>query len=345
MTKPWLAQTALSVLGTGKALPGPAISSDDLIALVTKRFSLSQGRTARAVARRMGIDFRYVCRPFDERHEPARARQSNPELAAQAVRAALNDAELKIEDVGYLIGHTTTPLQPLPANISLVADLLEYSGPHAEFRQACTGFANGLVMATGLLAGPDSRPVVIVGSETGSLFFDPLRAAEESGQLVNLMQMGDGAAAIVLAPPLDAHSQVKAAWYGSIGLGRSPGLQLKHGMTEFDHDFSAILATGSQLFDAGHEALRQLGFTLDSADYIIPHQVGGHIGAQLADHFKIDPAKAFVNAGRVGNTGSAAIWLALAELREGNLPTGSRAIALGAEATKYMYGGFVYDHR
>jgi 3-oxoacyl-[acyl-carrier-protein] synthase III len=345
VTRPWLSKTALSVLGTGKALPGPAISSDDLINLVTERFSLSQGRAARAVARRMGIEHRHVCRPFDARQEPARAGHSNPELAAQAVRSALDDAGLKVEDIGYLIGHTTTPLQPLPSNISLVADLLDYSGPHAEFRQACTGFANGLVMATGLLAAPNAGPVVIVGSETGSLFFDPLRAAEDSGQLVNLVQMGDGAAAIVLGRATESNSQIKAAWFGSIGLGRSPGLQLKHGMTEFDHDFSAILATGSQLFDAGHDALAQLGVALDSGDYIIPHQVGGHIGAQLADHFKIDPGKAFVNANRVGNTGSAAIWLALAELREGNPPAGSRAIALGAEATKYMYGGFVYDHR
>jgi 3-oxoacyl-[acyl-carrier-protein] synthase III len=52
----------------------------------------------------------------------------------------------------------------------------------------------------------------------------------------------------------------------------------------------------------------------------------------------IEPARVFVNAGRLGNTGSAAIWLALAELRT-VLEAGATLLALGAEATKYMWGG------
>ena len=53
--------------------------------------------------------------------------------------------------------------------------------------------------------------------------------------------------------------------------------------------------------------------------------------------------RVFVNAGRLGNTGSAAVWLALAELRS-SLETGASVLALGAEATKYMFGGFHYVH-
>ena len=47
---------------------------------------------------------------------------------------------------------------------------------------------------------------------------------------------------------------------------------------------------------------------------------------------------------RVMPPSSAAIWLALAELRAGGLPTGARVLALGAEASKYLYGGFAYVH-
>jgi 3-oxoacyl-[acyl-carrier-protein] synthase III len=49
------------------------------------------------------------------------------------------------------------------------------------------------------------------------------------------------------------------------------------------------------------------------------------------------------NAERLGNRGSAAIWLALAELRTGLEPEAS-VLALAAEATKYMFGGFRYVH-
>jgi len=63
----------------------------------------------------------------------------------------------------------------------------------------------------------------------------------------------------------------------------------------------------------------------------------------LAPFLGIDESRVFVNADSLGNTGSAAIWLALAELRS-RLDPDSRVLALGAEATKYMFGGFLYVH-
>jgi 3-oxoacyl-[acyl-carrier-protein] synthase III len=71
--------------------------------------------------------------------------------------------------------------------------------------------------------------------------------------------------------------------------------------------------------------------------------VNGHMAELLGAHFGIEPSRVFVNADRLGNTGSAAIWLALAELRL-SLEPGATVLALGAEATKYMFGGFSYVH-
>jgi len=50
----------------------------------------------------------------------------------------------------------------------------------------------------------------------------------------------------------------------------------------------------------------------------------------------------FVNGDRLANTGSAAIWLALASCVLAR--PGARVLALGAEATKFMFGGFSYVH-
>jgi 3-oxoacyl-[acyl-carrier-protein] synthase-3 len=61
----------------------------------------------------------------------------------------------------------------------------------------------------------------------------------------------------------------------------------------------------------------------------------------LSPFLGIEPGRVFVNAERLGNTGSAAIWLALAELRK-SLTPGASVLVLGAEATKYMFGGFHY---
>jgi 3-oxoacyl-[acyl-carrier-protein] synthase-3 len=78
-------------------------------------------------------------------------------------------------------------------------------------------------------------------------------------------------------------------------------------------------------------------------DYVVPHQANGRMAEAFAAHTSFPAERVFVNADRVGNTGSAAIWLALAELRTETLP-GSTALVLGAEATKHMFGGFLYAH-
>ncbi len=341
---PWTTNARLAVLGSGSALPGAPLSSEGLIGMLETRFGLARGREARAVARRLGIRERHVCRPFDAAAEAPRAGQSNPELCAQALRAALDDAGIDGGDLGYLIGHTTTPVRLLPGNIAFAADEIGYGGPHVELRQACTGFANALMIAHGLLARPDARPVAIVGSETGSLFFDPSRVADDSGQLVNMVQMGDAAAAVILAPARAGSASITASWFGAMGLGLSPGLQLHQGSREFDHDFNAILANGGMLFDAGRRTAEALGCPLNTGAIIVPHQVNGSIGSLLAPHFGVAEDRFFVHADRVGNTGSAAIWLALDTLRRRGLVRGERVVTLGAEATKYMYGGFAYDH-
>jgi 3-oxoacyl-[acyl-carrier-protein] synthase III len=341
---PWRSRGQLAVLGTGLALPGRAISTDNLVALLEDRFAFSAGREARAIAKRMGIATRHISRPFLERHETALDGCSNADLSAIAIRRALDGAGLAISDIGYMIGHTTTPVQPLPGNITFVADRLGYAGPHVELRQACTGFANALMIAFGLIAGGLDAPVVIVGSETGSLFFDPDRVREDRGQCVNLVQMGDAAAAIIVAPAAPDRSLISGAWFGATGLGRPPGLQMHAGRHEFDHDYGRIAKSGPALFSAGVAAAASQGIDVASADYVVPHQVSGSIRSQIADHFGIERERVFGNAERVGNTGSTAIWLALAELRGGGLSSGARVVALGAEATKYMHGGFLYEH-
>jgi 3-oxoacyl-[acyl-carrier-protein] synthase-3 len=348
----WFSHIEASVLGTGVALPGPPIDTPTLL----DRAGLAgrERALAEAIAGRLGIQTRHVGRSWTARIDALNGGADNPALAARAVGAALDQAGLKPADLGYLIGHTATPAQPLPGNITLVADLLGYRGPHVELRQACTGFANALMIALGLLVAPNARPVAIVGSETGSVFLDLTTLSADTDQIVNLVQMGDGAGAIILAPAKAGADRLRAAWYGAIGLDRSPGLQMRHGGSAspgttcpgpvgFEHDFTAVLRGGGELFEAGVDAARCRGAELAEADWIIPHQASGKVGTLLARHFEQPEELFFVNANRVGNTGSAAIWIALAELRARGLATGTRTLALGAEATKYMFGGFIHE--
>jgi 3-oxoacyl-[acyl-carrier-protein] synthase III len=351
MAQHWSDPTALEVLGMGTALPGDPIDTARLLAAFEPWLGSTMADRGLAIARKLGIATRHLCRPMAEALEPPRPGQRNPQLAAVAVRAALREADLRAHDLAYLIGHTATPARHLPPNIGEVASLLGYDGPFVEFRQACTGFANALVFAQGLLrAGAD--PVAIVGSETGSVFFDPRRVAHERGQLVNLVQMGDGAAAIVLGRKEGRSPHLLSrVFYGQAGRGRGPGLSLTHGgsdapacplgFPEFAHDFAAIRRGGPDLLRRCARAAERVGAA--PADRVLPHQANGRMDKILAPLLGLTPERIVVNADRLGNTGSAAIWLALAELRL-RLPTGETVVALGAEATDFMFGGFRYAH-
>ncbi len=359
-TQVWRDTRSVALLGMGHALPGEPLSTAQLLAQVQQQFGISVGRSGSIVASRLGVATRHLCRELRSRSEAPRAGHSNAELAAGALQGALNEAKLRCTDLSFLIGHTATPGQSLPPNVARVAELVGYDGPFVELRQACTGFASALILARGLLDAPHCGPVAIVGSETGSVFFDPMRAAEDHGQLVNMLQMGDGAAACVLGPQLGQRgAQISNLYFGQIGRQRRPGLQFRaggsdyadlvggqsprHELAEFDHDFRAVRECGPALFEQGIAAAASMGVDLQTLDYIIPHQANGNMARLLAPRLGVAADRIFVNADCVGNTGSAAIWLALAQLRR-HLHAGQRVLILGAEATKHMFGGMLYVH-
>ncbi len=350
----WHDSRTLKVLGMGTALPGPAVSTTELLTRVEKRFGVAVSSRGGRLANRLKIATRHICRDFEARREVPRRGHSNPDLAAAALYAALNEAQLEVGDLTYLIGHTTSPACLVPPNIALVADRVGFAGPYMELRQACTGFANALVIAQGLTAAAGVKAVAIIGSETGSVYFDPQRAGEDVSQLVNLVMMGDGAAAIVVGPD-DSRSgaRISRNFFGQVGRGRSPGFTLQAGGSDepfieggalgFEHDFAAVRNSGPELFCHGAAAASALGIGVETVDHVIPHQANGRMAEILGPFLGLEADRLFVNAGRLGNTGSAAIWLALAELRS-SLEPGASVLALGAEATKYMFGGFHYVH-
>jgi 3-oxoacyl-[acyl-carrier-protein] synthase-3 len=345
-------------LGTGAALPGAPVPTEELLRRIEVNFGVQARRQGGLVAKRMGIEFRHICRDFKRPMESPRPGDANPDLAASALRQALEEARLKPNDLGYLLGHTTTPHTLLPPNIAWVADRLGYDNPYVELRQACTGFANALQLATGLLSGPGAAPVGIVGSETGSVFFDPMLLQADREQLVNLVQMGDGAGAVVLsADDGQPGARIEALFFGSLGHGHRPGFYLSAGgsarayaspeqlVSVFQHDFAGVKERGLELFVKGLAAAREAGVEVEAVDWVIPHQANARMGEVLAPVLDIPQEKFVIEADRVGNLGSASIWLALHHLRtSGRLCDGDSVLVLGAEATKYLYGGFVYRH-
>jgi 3-oxoacyl-[acyl-carrier-protein] synthase-3 len=334
----------------GLALPGEVVTTEALCDKLEARFDLPAQRMGRRLGARLQVQTRHFSRGFDAVHEVPRVGQRNPELAAQALRRALQEARMKPTELEYLLTHTATPARALPGGSAEVAELLGASCPHAEFRQACTGFANALQFASALLREPGAKPVAIVGSETGSVFLDPRQLAHDSSQWVNVLQMGDGAAAVVLGPDDGGDgAYIESAYFGQLPDAPTSGLSLPaggsdqpsfNGVAQFVHDYESVARFGIGLLEAGRDTLLARGISFDSATRLVPHQASGAIADWFAEYFNVPRENVCDHARRVGNLGSASIWAALNDVFPALQP-GQRALFLGAEATHYSFGGFV----
>jgi hypothetical protein len=107
-----------------------------------------------------------------------------------------------------------------------------------------------------------------------------------------------------------------------MGRGRTPGLAVADGgsdtpscsarFPEFRHAFTAIHRSGLELLLHCAAAADSTGS--GPADCVLPHQANGRIDAILARPLGLAPERIVVTADWLGNTGSAAIWLALSQV-------------------------------
>ncbi|PPK64819.1 3-oxoacyl-ACP synthase III family protein [Actinokineospora auranticolor] len=353
---PRLLPARLGVLGTGVAMPGVPVSNADMVRFMSLGVSAHQSQFVGKIADQLGVYQRFLARDRLATRELPRPGDTNPELSERAVRAALGQAGLTIDDVDLVIGHTTSPHTLLPPNVSWVADRLGYTGQYMELRQACTGFANALTIASSMLTTTAADRVCVVGSETGSVLFDVEEARADRGQLVNAAQMGDGAGAVILSRYPGDGAYLSNVYFGTLGLGKPSAFSLvtggsakpahaidQPGSMGFVNDYNLARAEGLDLFRAGFEALTSVGLDEPRVDRYLTHQANGRMGEVLSPVLGI-PEKKFHNcAADYGNTGSASTWIGLHSVREQHvLRPGQVLGVLGAEATKFMYGGFTY---
>ncbi|MGB1238648.1 MAG: 3-oxoacyl-ACP synthase III family protein [Pseudomonadales bacterium] len=341
------------LLGCANRFPNRLIDNAELLQKLRQLCGFRSARQAGIIAKRLGIESRYVSRDLDT--VQSKPQISTPQLASGAIELAMQRAGCK--DLGYLISHTSTPHSLLPSNAAWISDEMGLANPYMELRQACTGFVNALQIAVPMLNYDASlEPLCIVGAEVGSVFFDISQDFIDTEQLINYVQMGDAASAVIL--DRDDGSErgiISHCFSGHIGLSRPPGFQLcgagsrdphcDKGLPYFQHDAKNVAAQGPLLFEKGVEAVKGMGFDPVEFDYILPHQANGHIDKMLAEHLGVARERVINDAVRWGNLGSTAIWASLTGLIEsGRLQAGDRVLVLGAEATKYMYGGFIYQH-
>jgi 3-oxoacyl-[acyl-carrier-protein] synthase III len=307
------------IAGLGIALPPKVVASDTIAA----RIGLAEGW----IERRTGIRER---------------RQAEPgvrvvDLAADAARAALADAETDASDVDTVLVATLASDDFTPNAAPQVAHAIGATGAAAmDVGAACTGFISGLTLGSALIETGRAENVLVIGAEVLSRHVD-----YDDRSTAGLF--GDGAGAALLVP--GGASAIRRSVLGSDGAAapyivapRATGLIQMDGHETFKRAVRT-LATNAVETVAANE------LTLDDIDLFVLHQANARILAAVQEALGVEPERVLDVIAEVGNTSAASIPLALAEARERGLLADGSKVLLGAVGAGFTWGAVVVDWR
>jgi 3-oxoacyl-[acyl-carrier-protein] synthase-3 len=344
MGAPWRAQNAgpgmdgngCRILAVGSAVPKLRVSNADI-----ERFLDTSDEW---ISSRTGIRERRIAGP----------EESLLSLAARAARAALRASGVRPSEIDTVICSSSSPDETFPSlACRLQAELGCPHGPAFDVQAACSGAVYGLGLAQSLIQTGLSRRVLVVSAEVFSRLLD---WSDRSTAVL----FGDGAGAFLVGGHDEAGSEIVAIDLGADGHGgqslftvpfQAPGSNgSRPAYTDSERALGRIVAmNGREVFRFSTKILEQLvtrlaesvGVLPEQIALVVPHQANSRILATAAGRLNYPIERFASNVSRFGNTSSASIPLALAEVaaqggcRDGDLVC---LVAFGAGLT---WGGIV----
>jgi 3-oxoacyl-[acyl-carrier-protein] synthase III len=303
-----LRRTRFRVAGFAQAFPSNVLKNKDLAAQL--------GVDPEWIRARCGVHSRYVAGPGE----------TTTTLAVRAARQALWNTPSFRPDC--LICATFTPDYPLCPCAPAIAHALELGAlPAFDLNGACSGGVLGLITALSFIAAGTAQRVLLIASDTVTRHL-----AEDDAQ--TRIIFGDGAAAFLIEACPQNGIALRSWVMGSDGAGAKL-FHVPHGGSAApwqapgngDPRAATVAMQGRSLFrfasQRGTEMLietcSKAGIKPDDLDWVLVHQANIRIVEQLQERTGIAPDKWIVNMVGIGNTCSASVLLALAELLERNL--------------------------
>lgn len=312
------------IAGTGSYLP-PRVVSNDMLAeeLASRGIETSD----QWIVERTGIRQRHI----------AERGVTTSELATEAARLALEDANATADEVDLIIVATSTPDFVFPSTACLVQGRLGSVGAAAfDVQAVCSGFVYALTTADSFIRAGRARCALVIGAEVFSSILD---WSDRS----TCVLFGDGAGAVVLraadepgikAASLHADgSQMKILCAaGNVAYGQvtgDPFLRM---------DGQAVFKQAVTVLEKSARAVcEEAGMALDQIDWMIPHQANLRILNMLARKLGVPMEQVVVTLDRHANTSAASVPLALdVARREGRILAGQHVLMQG------VGGGFTW---
>ena len=312
---PRQAVTRAAIMGLGMHVPPRILTNHDLEAMVAT--------TDAWIVERTGIRTRHIA----EAHEAA------SDMAIPASLAALQDANLRPEDLDLIICATTTPDMIFPATACLVQDRIGATRAGAfDLLAACSSFVYGVISGAQAIGSGVARHVLVVGAEVLTKLVDWQDRA-------TCVLIGDGAGAVVMGPARNGGLRsVVVGADGSAGdMLKLPagGSRIPISQPAIDQNLHRARMDGQAVFklavrvvpDAIRQAVDRAGLTMDDIACIVPHQANRRILEAIARAMNL-PFDRFVSTVETyGNTSAASVPISIWEaVRAGRIREGDHIV-------------------
>ena len=311
----------LNIIGTGKGLPSQTVTS----AQIDAELGLKAGRTKKLG----GLAQRW----FLAEGESADAMQ------LQAVRGALADAGITMDEVDCIINASGTPRQAIPFNAAHTVRLLRPKRPVAAFDvgMTCLSFLRALDVAASLL---HQYPTILLVS------CDVASAGLDWGDFHSSAIFGDGAAAAVvrrgerggiLAHGFEVYPEgYEFCTIPAGGYENHPAKNPENYLAQacFHMDGKKLYKLVADAMPAFLDrVLGSAGLTLDDMDWVVPHQASRGALQHITARLNIPPEKTVDIFNSHGNQIAASIPTALHHLlTEFPVRSGDRVLLCGTSA-------------
>src|SRR5690625_911594 len=277
----------IGVIGAGHYVPEKVLTNKDLEEIVDTSDEWIRTRT--------GIEERRIAEDDID----------TSDMAFYAAEQALEDADLKAEDIDLILVATVTPDQPFPSVSTMIQDRLGASNAAAmDISAACSGFMYGMITAKQFIETKAYKHVLVVGVEKLSKITDWTDRN-------TCILFGDGAGAAIIAEV----SEGKGILSFELGANGAGGKHL------YQDEAGHLVQNGREVFkfavrqmpESVVNVVEKAGIDKDEVDFLIPHKANIRIMGAARQRLGISEDKMAQSIKKYGNTSAASIAIALSE--------------------------------
>jgi 3-oxoacyl-[acyl-carrier-protein] synthase III len=290
------------IIGIGRYLPEKVLTNADLEKMVDTSDEWIRTRT--------GIEQRRV----------AGEHINTSDMAFEAAKKAIADADISAEDLDLILVATVTPDRPFPSVACQLQDRLGAKKAAAmDISAACAGFMYGMITGKQFIDNGVYKNILVIGVEKLSRITD----WDDRNTAV---LFGDAAGAAVLGPVPDGKG-ILAFELGADGSGAKHLYQEENIVMNGREVFKFAVR---QMGESSVNVIEKAGLKKEDVDFLIPHQANIRIMEAARQRLDLPIEKMSKTVNKYGNTSAASIPVSLVEdVEDGRIKDNDVVVMVG----------------